>query len=164
MTQLRKPAIWCPWAEVICYSCHGDSFNCYGETKVMSAPDYAEHCALQPKRKGQDEGWCDRCGCDVWAPEELALLQRIRNKVGGHLDQTGGMSAALMISDNLYGSAPQVCVTALDGPLVVGLYPNGQALADGECSEWSQFGDGFVDPTPEQEEEAIAYIKAFTEA
>ena len=159
MTQLRKPAIWCPWAEVLCYSCHGSTFNGYGETIVMSDPEFAEYSALQPKQPEQGAGWCDRCGCEAWVPEPLDTLQRIRNKVGGQLDQTGGMCSALIVSDDIYGDAPHFFVTALDGPIVVGSYPNGQAVSDGEYDDYQCFGEDFKEPTPEDEAAAVRYIQ-----
>ena len=75
--------------------------------------------------------------------EDIAQLTRLRKLVGGVLEQTGGMCAALTIGRMDGGT---VVVTNLDGPLLIGVY------APGEWEEGNAEMQAFSIPgeTPDQ--------------
>lgn len=155
-TELRRPGIWTPWASVLCFPCHGPAFKRGpNEIRQMADPEMAEHSAKQPCRPGESAGRCDKCGEGVWVRDDVGLLQRIQSEIGGELQQTGGMCAALMVGTP---DGRLLCFSALDGPICMGLYPSEDSFYEGETDDddagWWDFDD-----TPEGEAQAVAKAK-----
>lgn len=133
MTTLRKPSIWTPWGQVLCFECHGVTLR----GRTLPPPVYAKLCSLQPAREDEHPGTCDECGCDVWTRHDLWILQSIRDAVGGELQQTGGMCAGLWIEADSHaaaadGDGPGVFVAAMDGPIDASAWPSQRALSESE--------------------------------
>lgn len=105
----RQAALWTPFGEALCDSCHGS-------VKWNGRP------VNVPAQTGTDDehGYCTKCGRPVWVlgRSDVALLTRVRQKMGGEMNQTGGMCAALSFerADGGY-----VIVTA-EEDFVLGLY------------------------------------------
>ena len=136
-------AVWTPWADVLCRVCYegltaAESARLHAAPMVKikwpgppdptTAPDRAEW------REGDGPGFCTECKRPVWVHEEIAQLTRLRKLVGGELQQTGGMCAALFISREDCGA---VVVTNLNGPIDIGLYqPRGWEECDGAVQSY----------------------------
>lgn len=137
----RKPVagVWTPWAEALCRTCHD---ACGREMKrTIEWP-------ADEKRQGDAKGYCAQCDAPVWLADDVAQLTRLRRLVGGDMEQTGGMCAALTIH-RIDGGV--VVVTNLNGPVDIGIYPT---------EEW---GDENADPVVyslpfETPDEAIAAV------
>lgn len=112
-------AVWTPWADVLCRICYASKLIAAPEIKwpgpadATTAPDRAEW------REGDGPGFCTECGGDVWVHDEIAQLTRLRKLVGGEMQQTGGMCAALAIPHVAGGT---VAVTNMNGTIDIGLY------------------------------------------
>ena len=86
--------IWTPWAEVLCYACHGPTFP----NSTVTDEEMAVF-ATPVSDDGEAEGFtvCDKCGCDVILDEDIAMQHAVcrrLNAAGGftaRLEQTGGM-------------------------------------------------------------------------
>lgn len=130
--ELRKSGIFTLGAKVVCYPCNG--FN------PLCLPRPLER---DETGRGEGPGTCDDCGCALWVREEISQLQGVRALTGGELQQTGDIYVALCISEDTGATVPQICITALDGFIAVGLYENGESVADGSYPiEWAQFSLG----------------------
>jgi hypothetical protein len=160
IAQKTKPAItmqvvgpiagvWTPWADVLCRNCH-DALG-----KEVTAKREIKWPAGE-KRKGDGQGYCTQCGAPVWVHEEIARLTRLRKLVGGDMEQTGGMCAALALCREDGG---KVVVTNLDGFIFIGTYKAGQ---------WEEGGEGLDArelPSSTSDEDAAANIRvALTES
>ena len=137
--------VWTPWADVLCRICHDTHYaeryrkfreavdglreiKWPGQADSTAAPEFRE------KREGDGKGYCTQCGADIWVHEEIAQLTRLRKLVGGELQQTGGMCAALAIP---HVSGGTVVVTNLNGPIDIGLYePGGWDECDGAVQSY----------------------------
>jgi hypothetical protein len=139
--------LWCPWAEALCGPCH--------ESVLQS-----EQPSKRPAVTADDEpgtwdrrGLCNRCGAGIWLPSDVALYTRIKARVGGELEQTGGMCAAMSI-------------------VATGRYIFMAQGDDGEwwawaCASSEQFHEGFGDeekahvvlPDGSTDEEIVAAIE-----
>jgi hypothetical protein len=130
--------VWTPWAKVMCLACHGPQFG-----DKMTAPDkWAK--AILPQAEGeknQSLTTCMDCGCPVWVRDDVGWLNEIRKEVGGSMEQTGGMCAGLSIE----GHHDYVFVTALDGPIIVGIYADRDTFENGEAGEWNELPEGDVE-------------------
>lgn len=88
--------LWTPWAEVLCYKCHGPNFR---EGKPI--PDYEKCCteAVMTPPEGSEVTTCMRCGKWIHVAEDVAILNNVRMKlpswVSPRMEQTGGMMCAL---------------------------------------------------------------------
>ena len=110
------PGVWTPWAEVLCRNCHdklGDDVTAKRKVKWPEG-----------KREGDGQGICSRCAAAVWVNAEIALLTRLRALVGGDLEQTGGMCAALVIGRTQDDG--RVVVTNMDAPICVAIFAPGE--------------------------------------
>ena len=120
----RVSALWTPWAEVLCPTCHG--------SKKWNGKD-----VTVPEQNGQDDehGYCTKCGDPVWVlgRSDVAVLTRLRHTMGeGELQQTGGMCAALTFERKDGG---YVIATAEDTEheVTLGLYTKEGWEDSGEC-------------------------------
>lgn len=121
----RVTGIFTPWAQVLCYACHGNDLLGFR----LPAERFTEVCT--PRDEVLDElegpGTCDECFCDVWVRGDVAQLQGVRALAGGSLQQTGGMCAMLQIDVGLN----RICINA-DDMLYVSLYPTELAIYEGD--------------------------------
>lgn len=84
----RTNALWTPWAEVLCPTCHGTK-QWNGKAVTVPETKWSEN---------DEHGYCTKCGKPVWVlgRSDVAVLTRLRHRMGeGELQQTGGMCAAL---------------------------------------------------------------------
>src|SRR5262245_28165539 len=93
-TTLARVGVWTPWAQILCVACD------YAALKDSSrASHHARHlAALATMDRTAEVDW--------------------KGPFGWELQQTGGMCAALVFSNNTH----QVVVTAMDGFFLVGTY------------------------------------------
>ena len=140
------PGIWTPWAELLCYPCHGS------ETRPGNPIEGFEvKCDLRDSKDSEAKGYCDKCGATIWLDESLAAEQSVivalkdnelgwdRNQFG--MMQTGGMCSAVgvnfdVFNDQIHDTEGRiVCVTddedAEEG-FVLGLYENEDGLYEGD--------------------------------
>ena len=129
---MARQGVWTPWAAILCVACEQVVLDArpahYGKRRAFLATlDVAAHVAPS---EGELLAKCDTCRCACYVEAEVALLQRIgfaaseraweHGTVGVALEQTGGMCAALVLTDRARGV--QVVVTGLDGNFVIGRY------------------------------------------
>lgn len=95
--------VWTPWGEVLCWACH----------EVLAQKNRHEPALDGDAHKGV----CCRCHADVVMDDaEVAQLSRVKRlwdkagKIKSHLEQTGGMCAAFVVSDG--DETPRVVVGA----------------------------------------------------
>lgn len=88
---------WTPWAEVLCPNCVDTSNDRWvGDTGEMSM-------VRERDPEGYElQAWCDKCGDQIWAPADVAQMQRIaivlRSRgIPARLEQTGGMCCAVEV-------------------------------------------------------------------
>lgn len=117
----RTSALWTPFGEVLCDSCHG-SVKWNGKDVTV------------PEQTGQDDerGYCTRCGNPVWVlgRSDVAILTRLRHKMGeGDMQQTGGMCAALAFERPDGGYV----VATAENEVILGLYTKEGWEDSGEC-------------------------------
>jgi hypothetical protein len=108
--------VWTPWGQVLCRKCH-DALK-----PEVTAKRRIEWPA-EEKREGDGLGFCCECGRECWVSEDVALLTRLRKLVGGEMEQTGGMCAALSLKREDGGT---VVVTNLDAPITIGRFKPGE--------------------------------------
>jgi hypothetical protein len=149
--------IWTPWALVLCYKCHGNTFDRgFGDVKVIDAETMEKYEALVSPKEHEALTPCDKCGRHIVLPDSIAVEHNmaLELKLAGidaHLEQTGGMCDAL-------------CVQAVDGGYYYMTYnfdgDNGYYLSkfDNE-SEWLE---DFATQT-ETYEEMLETIKALSD-
>lgn len=131
------PGIWTPWAQVLCYPCHGISgpvvFTGFPEREAVSGSE--SHCK------------CDDCGAQIWVRDDVSPLARLRDlcnsdtesPASAELWQTGGMCSALCIRNSEPG--PMVIVSALDGPYCLGFYAGDEAWGDGDYGDMADLDE-----------------------
>jgi hypothetical protein len=117
--------VWTPWAQVLCRKCH-DSLG-----SEVTAKRKVEWPADE-KGKGDGQGICSECGCECWVRADVAQLSRVRALVGGELEQTGGMCAALTLKREDGGAV----VMTVDGPITIGRFKPGEWE---DCAEAEQY-------------------------
>jgi len=130
------PGIWTPWAQVLCYPCHGIS----GPVTSTDLPE-REGVAGSDTEWGESRCKCDDCGSPIWIRSDAGALALLRDlcsadtesPVSAALWQTGGMCSALCIRNSKPG--PMVIVSALDGPYCLGLYASDEAWDDGDYGD-----------------------------
>lgn len=92
------PGIWTPWAELLCYSCHGPETRRGNRIQGFEAL-----CQPREAKEREAQGTCDKCQASIWLEEDLAAEQSVIVALKGlHLDdalsvgmqQTGGMCSA----------------------------------------------------------------------
>jgi len=133
------PGLWCPWAEVLCYDCHGPKIR----DKTIPPDDWRACTTPREGGPNEGEGHCMKCNRAVWVRDDVAAMQRIQGECGGRLEQTGGMCCGLIIER---ADRNVVFVSALDGPIMAGLYPpdpEGEGWCDmEECLEFEERDEG----------------------
>jgi hypothetical protein len=118
-----KPGVFTPWGEALCRDCH-DRADTKASQSTHRTFDWSSYVA-----DADDEpGFCTRCGDPCLLNNDVAGLTRIRKEVGGDLEQTGGMCAALAFRSPAGG--PLVLVT-IDEEILVGKYASEDQLYDG---------------------------------
>ena len=104
---ILPPGLWTPFAQILCWPCHGYDVRQCGQTKVYS-PDLPQ---LQPREIGDYEAVavCDKCGTKIWLDEDVAREQEAvlaLRKAGyeASMQQTGGMcsAAGVLFKDGRY--------------------------------------------------------------
>ena len=156
MKRTAEQGVWTPWATVQCRACQNGTNTGHPMHKMLPAMN-----PVEKPRPFDVIVPCQDCDKPVWMMEEVGLaylvLCAINETVEFHaeMQQTGGMCSAALITrvgdphpwSNETGEprddVPFVYVTALDGPLVAGLFPSAEcfdnATVDGEDSyqEWA---------------------------
>lgn len=127
------PGVWTPWADVLCRKCHDALGKEVTAKREIKWPE--------GKREGDGQGWCTSCGAPIWVHAEIALLTRLRKMVGGEMQQTGGMCAALALKRP---DGKDVVVTALDGPVVVAIFEP-EVWGEGEPVAMHELPEGATD-------------------
>ena len=109
--------VWTPWAQVLCYRCHGPKFP---SEKVSPGHMLKYEEKAYPELPEQGHGFCDKCGRTIVLPKELANLSRLKHElfkldidVFPDLQQTGGMCAALSV--DVHGKEWGAFVTCMEG-------------------------------------------------
>jgi len=92
VTEKRMYGVWTPWAEVLCFKCHGPKDKRTGE-------DVSAYFKANLRGSHDGPGFCTRCGEKIWVDETVAHLTRLRKVLGGDMNQTGGMCSALSIAN-----------------------------------------------------------------
>lgn len=94
------PGIWTPWAELLCYFCHGPKLH--GRHRIQR-DEFEALCQPREAKEREAQGICDKCQASIWLEEDLAAEQSVIVALKGlHLDdvlsvemqQTGGMCSA----------------------------------------------------------------------
>lgn len=131
------PGIWCPWAQVLCLACHGPVIKRGGPMGDVVISDWDRREIPVEPSEGEGIGSCDKCHRPCLVRDDVALLCQVRDalaQIGDapamHLEQTGGMCAALVGGN----STRTVVVSAMDGPFV-GVYNVGVEGDWGECDD-----------------------------
>ena len=130
-----KRGVWTPWAQVVCYDCHGNE----NLPNPKTDEEWARITMPQPLAEGNAVTFCDDCHVPIQVEESVAyehnLVDALR-KCGfeAELYQSGGMCSACSItpSDELRGEdgpddIGQILVTySFDGDETywVGVYDN----------------------------------------
>jgi hypothetical protein len=152
--QLAVQGIWTPWAQTICFACHGNTFSRGPDRtdKVVSEMEMKQK-ACGVTRSGDDEmGTCHKCGTDIWLRSDVGALRRLEVKIEkGGLWQTGGMCCALAVGDELEDDSKPFYMVTFEEAYLVGYYPEGDV--DGEGCETAEYTD------LDTEEEVLNYFK-----
>jgi hypothetical protein len=155
------PGIWTPWAQILCFECHGD--------RALQTTLDPERFKEQPLDDKMDSAIavCDECGKDVWMVYKIAWEQKIvaALKEKGHkavMEQTGGMcsAAGMYLTSDEDGGQKYVWITESedtdrphdDPTFVVGYYHIENPYGDDVEGE---YGDDVALPF----DEAIALIE-----
>lgn len=99
-----RRGVWTPWAQVLCLVC--DYALQTPETRALypnrkQRPD-PEALVADEDKGGAPPAVCDECGVACWVRSDVALLQAIGyatddcDDLCWHMEQTGGMCAALV--------------------------------------------------------------------
>src|SRR5262252_8629106 len=162
MTTTTKPVygVWTPWAEVLCYGCHGQEMRTRPGRKI---PDAAFERLLGEYVGEQTSACrCDKCGRPIVIDgrDDVTTLGAMRDRLNdaipgarARLDQTGGMCVGLSVP--LENPAPGSVVFELQ----VGLAENG----DPENLDRSQFWLGVMAGDP-CEAESFTTLQDLTDA
>lgn len=107
-----KHGIWTPWAQVLCYDCHGNDFC---GKQLDSGKDRLMKGLLAEPLEYERVGHCDQCRHPISIGADIAMLQDLRGELGdrevpSHMAQTGGMCSALVIP-LCEGDGPHIMVT-----------------------------------------------------
>lgn len=125
------PGLWCPWAEILCYPCHGSESN-----RGEPMRDYDLNCQPREASDGEAKATCDRCERAVWLHQDIAAEQQVVFALraagikSAGMQQTGGMCSAA----GCHSADHNVLVTASEeeaGGYIAGLYKADQD----ECTD-----------------------------
>lgn len=147
------PGIWTPWAEVLCYECHGPTFRT-GHANGKPIEKYAEMC-LTVTNEPKVYTRCDSCGKNILIERpDVTELAHLRDAINGRmnakvcrLDQTGGMCCAVNVP--LGGDAYLLLTSSDDGEGKFGIGEYKNADDDGKYN-----GEEFTEAV------AVAYVEA----
>jgi hypothetical protein len=120
--------IWTPSANVLCFGCHGNTFNRgMGNKLVVDDTEMQKYNTAGSLEKGYGITKCDRCGCDVQLDDSVAsehnIMFRLREAgLAAEMYQTGSMSSACGISTESGGYYLITFNWDGDGHFVVGEY------------------------------------------
>lgn len=115
--QKAKLGIWTPWAQVICYECHGFTFPktiSDGEhgfktvERTISEFEQKRNTTLLPLEENQAITFCDKCGQAIRTYDSVAnehnLVKALRDLgIDAYMEQTGGMNSACSVYKNFIG-------------------------------------------------------------
>lgn len=166
--------VWTPWATVQCRACQNETRTDHPIHKTLPA--------MSPVARPNPYDLivpCEDCERPIWMCEEVGLAYlvvralRSSGEYNAEMQQTGGMCSAALVTrvgdphpwSNETGDprddVPFVYVTALDGPLVAGLYVSAERFDCGDCGhvyeEWSDWA-----PTDNQHAQMKAVSQAIT--
>ena len=101
-----KRGVWTPWAQVLCYDCHGNE----NLPNPKTEEEWAHMVAPQPLADGNAVTFCDGCHTDVQVYDSVAyehnLVAALRDcGFDAAMEQTGGMMSGCSItpSEELQG-------------------------------------------------------------
>ena len=125
--------LWTPWAEVLCWPCHGPQLH--GRSDSPKAAAFKVLCTPRLSPPGTFACVCDRCDAVGWIErQDVAREQALRIAVGaGRLDQTGGMCSAVRF--DLPGGGFLFATDDEEG-FCVGRYLSEEAFENGETASW----------------------------
>ena len=94
-----KRGIWTPWAQVLCYDCHGNE----NLPQPKTEEEWARMSAPQPLADGNAVTFCDDCHTDIQVDDSVAyehnLAAALRDRgFDAVMAQTGGMCSAVSIT------------------------------------------------------------------
>lgn len=94
-----KRGVWTPWAQVLCYDCHGNE----NLPNPKTDEEWARMVAPQPLADGNAVTFCDGCGADVQVYDSVAyehnLVAALRDRgFDAVMAQTGGMMSGCSIT------------------------------------------------------------------
>ncbi|MBR5259365.1 MAG: hypothetical protein IKV48_02675, partial [Eggerthellaceae bacterium] len=133
-----KRGVWTPWAQVLCYDCHGNE----NLPNPKTDEEWARMTAPRPVADGNAITSCDNCGAHVQMDESVAyeheLVLALRERgFDAEMRQTGGMVSACGIepSEMLKGAGgpddiSEILVTYDEGSYWMGVYDNDFSPAD----------------------------------
>lgn len=157
MKRTAETGVWTPWATVQCRACQNGTNADHPVHKMLPAMNPVE----QPRPFDLIVP-CQDCAKPIWICEEVGLpylvvcALRESGEYSAEMQQTGGMCSAALITrvgdphpwsnetGEPRGDIPFVYVTALDGPLVAGLYMSAERFDEGDCGHavdsWNDWG------------------------
>ena len=110
-SRMVSEGIWTPWAHILCYECHGDTFKNtkYNpntekfEDTVLSKEEFEECKKPIPLKDGNGVTVCTSCGKDIQVRWDLAKEGNLNSKlksldIESCMAQTGGMCSAVEIA------------------------------------------------------------------
>lgn len=127
--------IWTPYAKILCYECHGDTFpHCkYNpetdkfEDKVLDSEKFIKMSTPEAIEEGKAVTTCNNCNKPVQIYESVAFENNLVNilkeeGINAYMSQTGGMNSAAEIltkDDGFIWITYDVCG---DNEWLVGIY------------------------------------------
>jgi hypothetical protein len=168
ITELElTPGIWTPWAQILCFECHGD--------KAMQTKLNPERFKEQPLDDEMDSAIavCDKCGKSIWMDYKVAWEQKVVlalrekgfEKAG--MDQTGGMCSAanVPLTSDEDGGHKYVLITESEDPD----QPHGDpTFMVGYYHERNPYGDDvegeYGDDVPLAFDDTIALVERIAKA
>ena len=128
--------IWTPWAQVLCFRCHGAN-------GPITSDVIETNSSLRTGEPETEEDYgevlchCDQCETPIWIRSDAGKLRVVAEVINKYSDdveanmwQTGGMCPGLGVRRKNRGE--HVFVSAMDGPFWINLFPNEQAYEDFE--------------------------------
>jgi hypothetical protein len=132
-TEQAAIGIWTPNARVICFDCHGNTFNRgLGNITILDAAEMEEQNTAVPLKEGKRITACDKCKRAIQlsnstAAEHNIMLSLREAGIDSKMHQTGGMNSACGI--NTEGGYFLVTYN-WDGD---GMFAVGEYDEEGEC-------------------------------
>lgn len=142
-----QAGIWCPWAEVLCWTCH----ETLPKSALVRSVGSLRHVDVAVPDAEHELCKCDRCGAQIAVRDSVARCANLRDALVAllepepfapeiSLEQTGGMCAAVSISLARAGREHLLYATAHDGPLLLCSYPRSAV----HFTEWDWEASSFV--------------------